>query len=49
VVNQDDVVWEKDLGAKTKTLAAAIKAYDPDKSWVESPRVEPESTAETKP
>jgi Protein of unknown function (DUF2950) len=48
-VNQDDVVWEKDLGAKTKTLAAAIKAYDPDKGWVESPRVEPETSAETKP
>jgi hypothetical protein len=49
VVNQDDVVWEKDLGAKTKVLAAALKAYDPDKGWVESPRIEPETSAETKP
>jgi hypothetical protein len=49
VVNQDDVVWEKDLGTKTKVLATAMKAYDPDKGWVESPRVEPEDSAETKP
>lgn len=49
LVNQDDVVWEKDLGPKTKVLAAATKAYDPDKGWVESPQVEPENSAETKP
>jgi len=28
VVNQDDVVWEKDLGAKTKVLAAAMTESD---------------------
>ena len=33
LVNQDGVVYEKDLGALTNTTAAAIKAFDPDKTW----------------
>jgi hypothetical protein len=49
VVNQDDVVWEKDLGAKTTALASATKSYDPSPGWVESPREEPEKAADTKP
>jgi hypothetical protein len=49
IVNQDDTVWEKDLGAKTKAMAEALKAYDPDKGWVESPREEPEKAADAKP
>ncbi|SRR5579883_520344 len=39
VVNQDGVVLEKDLGANTKTIAGAIKRYNPDKTWTESPRL----------
>jgi hypothetical protein len=26
-------VYQKDLGAKTGKLAAAMKTYDPDTSW----------------
>jgi len=37
LVNQDGVVLEKDLGPNTKVLAAAMKRYNPDKSWHESP------------
>jgi len=33
IVNQDNTVYEKDLGAQTSGLAAAILRYDPDKSW----------------
>ena len=33
IVNQDGVVHEKDLGAKTGTTAAAITRYNPDASW----------------
>jgi len=33
IVNQDNTVYEKDLGAQTSTLAAAIARYDPDSSW----------------
>ncbi|MGB8675865.1 MAG: DUF2950 domain-containing protein, partial [Candidatus Acidiferrales bacterium] len=37
VVNQDGIVYEKDLGPSTSREAAAIKLYNPDKSWSESP------------
>jgi hypothetical protein len=33
IVNQQGRVYQKDLGPKTDKLAAAMKAYDPDKSW----------------
>jgi hypothetical protein len=33
VVNQQGRVYQKDLGAKTASIAAGIKAYDPDKTW----------------
>jgi len=33
MVNQDGVVYQKDLGPKTATAAAAIKLFDPDESW----------------
>ena len=33
LVNQDGVVYQKDLGKETATLAPQIKAYDPDKTW----------------
>jgi len=33
VVNQDGVVHQKDLGAKTAQAAGAIKAYNPDTTW----------------
>jgi len=34
VVNQDGLVYQKDLGAQTATAAAAIKTYNPDKTWI---------------
>jgi hypothetical protein len=35
VVNQDGIIFEKDLGKKTRRLAEAITKYNPDKSWKE--------------
>ena len=35
VINQSGVVWQKDLGADTAKIVAAMKAYDPDASWTE--------------
>ena len=32
-VNQDGVVYERDLGPKTSERAAAITLFDPDKDW----------------
>ncbi len=33
LVNQQGIVFEKDLGAETEKLAAAMTEYDPDDSW----------------
>jgi hypothetical protein len=33
IVNQDGVVYEKDLGPQTSPLAKAITRFNPDKSW----------------
>jgi hypothetical protein len=33
VVNQDGVVFQKDLGPNTPRVAAAITRYDPDLTW----------------
>jgi DUF2950 family protein len=38
IVNHDGVVYQKNLGPQTATLAAAISRFDPDPSWQ---RVEP--------
>jgi hypothetical protein len=42
IVSQDGVVYEKDLGNKTLSIAQAMMTFDPDKSWrrVESKYVE---------
>ena len=37
VVNQDGIVFEKDLGSGTGAIAGKVTAYDPDKSWQPSP------------
>ncbi|MGO9515382.1 MAG: DUF2950 domain-containing protein [Steroidobacteraceae bacterium] len=33
IVNQDGVVYQKDLGPETEKIAAAIIQFDPDPSW----------------
>lgn len=33
IVNQDGVVYEKDLGPRTEVLARAMQAFDPNASW----------------
>ncbi len=33
IVNQDGVVYEKNLGPDTERVARQMKAYDPDSSW----------------
>jgi hypothetical protein len=33
IVNQDGVVYQKDLGKKTAQIAKAMKSFDPDKTW----------------
>ena len=33
IVNQDGVVYQKNLGPNTATAVRAISAYNPDASW----------------
>jgi Protein of unknown function (DUF2950) len=36
IVNEDGVVYQKDLGKKTDTLAKAMKEYNPNASWLKA-------------
>ena len=36
LVNHDGVVYEKDLGPETVAIAAALKSFNPDKTWAKS-------------
>ena len=44
IVDQDGVVYQKDLGKKTETAAKSIKEYNPNASWQKS-ELESEETA----
>ena len=33
IVNQDGVVYEKNLGKDTEKIASAMKKFDPDQTW----------------
>ena len=37
IVNHQGRVYQKDLGLKTAKIAAAMKEYNPDKTWTISP------------
>ncbi len=34
IVNQDGIVYQKDLGPDTEKIASSMREYNPDKSWV---------------
>lgn len=42
IVNQQGIVYQKDLGKRTVRLVSAIKEYNPDEGWTEA---EPPATA----
>lgn len=44
VVNQEGVIFEKNLGKNTRRIAEAITLYNPDKSWkkIKSPETPPQ-------
>ena len=48
-MNQDGVVFEKDLGPKTAAAAQAIKVFDPDDTWKKVPEPEEASMSPTEP
>ena len=41
IVNHDGVVFAKDLGPDTPTVARDIQTFDPDPSWHREPDIEP--------
>src|SRR6266446_3573791 len=48
VVNEDGVVYQKDLGKKTGVLAKAIKEYNPYSSWQKAGEQQEETASEQK-
>ena len=48
IVNEDGVVYQKDLGKKTEVLAKALKEYNPNSSWQKAEEEQEESAAEQK-
>jgi len=48
IVNQDGIVYQKDLGKKTDGLAKAMKEYNPNSSWQKAEEEQEETAAEQK-
>ena len=44
IVNENGVVYQKDLGEKTEALGKAMREYNPDSSWSKAEE-EPGQTA----
>jgi hypothetical protein len=48
IVNEDGVVYQKDLGKKTGVLAKAMKEYNPNSSWQKAEEQQEETAGEQK-
>jgi hypothetical protein len=48
IVNEDGVVYQKDLGKKTAVLAKAMKEYNPNSSWQKVEDQQEETAGEQK-
>ncbi len=48
IVNEDGVLYQKDLGLKTETLAKAVKEYQVDPSWQKVEEQEEQTVSEQK-
>jgi len=48
IVNEDGVVYQKDLGKETDVLAKAMKEYNPDPSWQKAEEQQVETASERK-
>ena len=48
IVNEDGVVFQKDLGKKTETLAKDMKGYNPDSSWQKAEEQQEETAGDQK-
>ena len=48
IVNEDGIVYEKDLGKKTDVLAKAMKEYKPNSSWQKAEEQQEETASDQK-
>ena len=48
IVNQDGVVYQKDLGTKTDVIAKTVSRYDPDSSWKKAEEPQEETAGDQK-
>ena len=48
IVNEDGIVYQKDLGQKTEVFAKAMKEYNPNSSWQKAQEEQEETAAEQK-
>jgi hypothetical protein len=48
-VNQDGVVYQKDLGKKTEALGKAMQEYNPDSTWSKAEEEAAPTASEPKP
>lgn len=48
IVNEDGIVYQKDIGKKTEVLAKALKEYNPNSSWQKAEEEQEETAAEQK-
>src|SRR5229473_1562289 len=48
LINEDGVVYQKDLGRKTDALAKAMKEYNPNSSWQKAEEQQQEAVGEQK-
>jgi hypothetical protein len=49
VVNEDGIVYQKDLGKKTESLGKAMQEYNPDPTWRKAEDEPPRTASEQKP
>jgi hypothetical protein len=49
IVNQDGIVYQKDLGNKTEALGKAVQEYNPDSSWGKAEEELAQTSSERRP
>jgi hypothetical protein len=49
IVNHDGIVYQKDLGPRTRSIALAMKTFDPDRTWTKAEIPELTATSPIKP
>jgi hypothetical protein len=48
IVNEDGIVYQKDLGQKTDVLAKAMRDYNPNSSWQKAEEQQEEAASDQK-